>query len=218
MDVLGAGHAAESSPAPVSATFISKKQSKPPQKFIDASLVLTNNSNSTLWVVLPHWCDKPLKLKSPVRFKKGFEPTWICADGFNTGTYEKVVEGSKGKTIRLTVLFVAEDEAFCLLRLPLHGRVEFERYQFMMSSKYVQSFRVWTAEEIKVNGNEPLEKWLPYETLSDLQTLVPANASSDNLNFDSKLFRTRTDFRKDAILKLDLKITGTWEIPFKNFK
>ena len=87
-----------------------------------------------------------------------------------------------------------------------------------MWSEYVRSFKVWTAEEITVNGKEPLQNWLPYETLSDAQTLVPANAQSNNLNWDAKLLADRVDFRKEPISKLDLKITGTWEVPFENFK
>ena len=212
------GVAADVLPVPVSATFISKHGGKPPMKFIRAALVLTNNSKAPLWFVLPYRCDEPPKLNNPLRIPKGFQPTWICADGFNTGTYYKAAEGSKGKTIQLKVLSVAEDKAFCLFRLPPGGRVEFESYSFEMWSEYVRSFKSWTAEEITVNGKEPLQKWLPYETLSDAQTLVPANAQSDNLNWDAKLLGDRADFRKEPISKLDLKITGTWEIPFENFK
>ena len=187
-------------------------------KFIRAALVLTNSSKTPLWFVLPYRCDEPPRLDNPLRIPKGFKPTWICADGFNTGPYHRAVEGSKGKAIQLNVLNVTEDKAFCLFRLPPGGRVEFESYQFEMWSDYVRSFKSWTAEEITVNGKEPLQNWLPYETLSDAQTFVPANAQSDNLNWDVKLLSDRADFRKESISKLDLKITGTWEIPFENFK
>jgi hypothetical protein len=187
-------------------------------KSIWAVLVLTNSSKSPLWFVLPYQCDEPPKLNSPLRILKGLQPTWISAHGFNTGAYYKAVEGSKGKTIQLKILYVIEDKGFCLFRLPPGGRVEFESYQFEMRSEYVHSFKAWTAEEITVNGKEPLQNWLPYETLSDAQTLVPANAESDNLTWDAKLLGNRADFRKEPITKLDLKITGNWEIPFENFK
>jgi hypothetical protein len=218
MFVPDAGIAADVLPAPVSATFISKQGGKPPLKFIRTALVLTNSSNKPLWFVLPYHCDEPPTLKNPVRIPKGFEPTWICADGFNTGNYYKVAEGSKGKTIRLTVLNVAGDKAFCLFRLPPGGRVAFESYRLEIWSDYVRSFKVWIAEEITVNGKEPLQNWLPYETLSDVQTFVPAKAESDNLNWDAKLLGNRADFRKEPMSELDLKITGTWEIPLENFK
>lgn len=87
-----------------------------------------------------------------------------------------------------------------------------------MWSEYVRSFRVWTAAEIRVNAKENLENWLPYKTLSEAQTLVPLNAQSDNLNWDAKLLGDRADFRKEPITQLDLKVTGSWEIQFENFK
>src|SRR5688572_12033027 len=88
---------------PVSATFISKHEAKPPTKFIRAALVLTNRSKTDLWFVLPYRCDEPPKLNNPLRTPEGFQPAWISASGFNTGAYNKVAEGSKGRTIRLTV-------------------------------------------------------------------------------------------------------------------
>ena len=148
---------ASHSPPPVSATFISKHGGKPPSKSIRAALVLTNRSDTPLWFVLPYKCDEPPRLNSPIRIPKGFKPTWICADGFNTGAYNKAVERSKGEAIQLTVLFVEDDKAFRFFRLPPGGRVEFESYDFGMRSEYVRSFRAWTATEIKVNGKEDLE-------------------------------------------------------------
>lgn len=206
-------------PPPISTTFISKHWGKPPSKSIRAALVLTNRSDTALWFILPYKCDEPPRLNNPLRIPKGFEPTWICGDGFNTGAYYKTAEGSKGQTMRLTVLFVTDDKAFCLFRLPAGGSVEFESYDFEMRSEYVRSFRVWTATEIKVNGKEALETWLPYKTLSDAQTVVPKNAQSDNLNFDTTtLLGDRTDFRKEPIKQLDIKVLGTWDIPFENFQ
>jgi hypothetical protein len=90
--------------------------------------------------------------------------------------------------------------------------------KFQMWSEYVRSFRVWTASEIKVNGKEKLETWLPYNTSSQAQTFVPLNAESDNLNSDTGLSGERTDFRKEPITQLDLKVTGTWEVQFEKFK
>ncbi len=187
-------------------------------KFIRTALVLTNRTKKPLWFVLPYNCDQPPRLNKRVRIPEGFKPTWIPADGFNTGKYYKAEEGSKGKAIRITVLHVADGEGFCLFRLPPGGRVEFESYEFQMWSDYVRSFKVWTADEIKVNGKEALEKWLPYQTLSDARTFVPAKTQADNLNWDTKTSANRTDFRKEPASELDLKITGAWEIPLENFK
>jgi hypothetical protein len=212
------GVAEERPPAPVTATFIAKQSGKPPTKFIRASLVLNNPTGAPLWFVLPYRIDHPPKLSGPIRMSEGFEPTWIVADGFNTGIYHKLAERSKGKAVQLKVLFLADDKPFCLLRLPPGGRVEFKSYPFEMTGSYVRSFKVWTADEVKVNGTEPLEKWLPYETLSEAQTVVPASAQADNLNFDSKVMGTRTDFRKEPITQVELKITGTWDVPFRDYE
>jgi hypothetical protein len=214
----GAASAAEtSSPAPVSATFIDKQVAKPPAKAIRASLVLTNRTEAPLWFVLPYRIDEPPQLSGPIHLSEGFQPTWIVAEGFNTGIFHKVAERSKGKAIQLKVLFVADDKPFCLFRLPAGGRVEFKSYRFEMAASYVRSFKVCTADEIKVNGTEPLEKWLPYETLSDPQTVVPGSAQPDNLNFDAAVMGTRTDFRKEPIKQLDLRITGSWDVAFKDW-
>lgn len=210
--------AAEERPtAPVTATFIDKKGGKPPMKFIRASLILNNRTDAPLWFVLPYRLDEPPKLTDPIHLREGFEPTWIVADGFNTGLYHKAEDRSKGKAIQLKVLFLADDKPFCLFRLPPGGRVEFKSYPFEMAASYARSFKVWTASEIKVNGAELLEKWLPYETLSEAQTVVPAGAQADNLNFDSKVMGTRTDFRKEPITQLELKLTGSWDVPFKDW-
>jgi hypothetical protein len=210
--------AEERPPAPVSATFISKQSGKPPMKFIRASLVLNNRTETPLWFVLPYRIDQPPKLSGPIHLNEGFEPGWIVAEGFNTGLYHKASDRAKGKAVQLKVLFVADDKPFCLLRLPPGGRVEFKSYPFEMAGSYVRSFKVWTADEVKVNGAEPLEKWLPFDTLSDPQTLVPASAQSDNLNFDPKLMGTRTDFRKEPITQLELKIAGSWDVPFREWE
>ncbi|HEV7405410.1 MAG TPA: hypothetical protein VGO11_20875 [Chthoniobacteraceae bacterium] len=209
--------AEERPPAPVSATFIDKKGGKPPMKFIRGSLILNNKTQAPLWFVLPYRIDEPPKLGGPIKMSEGFEPTWIVAEGFNTGVYHKPADKSKGKAIQLKVLFLADDKPFCLFRLPPGGRVEFKSYPFEMWSTYARSFKVWTADEIKVNGAEPLEKWLPYETLSDPQTVVPESAQADNLNFDAKVMGTRTDFRKEPITQLELKITGSWDVAFKDW-
>ena len=216
---IGGDTVGDRSLPPVSATLISKHSAKPPSKSIRAALVLNNSGKTPLWFVLPYRCDEPPRLENPLRIPEGFKPTWICADGFNTGTYHKAAEASEGKTVRLTVLNVAGDKAFCLFRLPPGGRVEFESYDFQMLSQYVRSFKVWTATEIKVNGKESLEDWLPYTTLSDAQTMVPRDAESDNLNFDTvTLLRDRTDFRKEPITQLDVRVVGAWEISLGNFK
>ncbi len=159
------GLAEERVSAPVSATFISKQAGKPPMKFIRGSLVLNNRTQAPLWFVLPYRIDQPPKLSGPIHLSEGFEPSWIVAEGFNTGIYHKPAERAKGKAIQLKVLFTADDKPFCLFRLPPGGRVEFKSYPFEMAASYTRSFKVWTADEIKVNGSDPLEKWLPYETL-----------------------------------------------------
>ena len=209
---------AEERPAPpVSATFLSKQSGKPPMKFIRASVVLNNRTDAPLWFVLPYRIDQPPKLSGPIHLNEGFEPAWIVAEGYNTGVYHKPADRSKGKAIQLKVLFVADDKPFCLFRLPPGGRLELKSYPFEMAGTYVRSFKAWTADEIKVNGAELLEKWLPYETLSDPQTVVPESAQPDNLNFDAKLMGTRTDFRKEPITQLELKITGSWDVAFKDW-
>jgi hypothetical protein len=212
-----ANAADERAAAPVSATFIEKQAGKPPLKFIRASLVLNNRTEAPLWFVLPYRIDQPPKLSGPLHLSEGFEPSWIVADGFNTGLYHKVADRSKGKAIQLKVLFVTDDKPFCLFKLPPGGRIEFKSYPFEMGASYVRSFKVWTAEEIKVNGADPLEKWLPYETLAEAQTVVPAGAQPDNLNFDPKVMGTRTDFRKEPITQLELKLTGSWDVAFKDW-
>jgi hypothetical protein len=205
------------STSPVSATFIEKQAGKPPMKFMRASLVLNNRTEAPLWFVLPYRIDQPPKLSGPIQMSEGFQPAWIVAEGFNTGIFHKVADRSKGKAIQLKVLFVANDQPFCLLRLPAGGRIEFKSYPFEMAASYVRFFKVWTADEVKVNGTEPLEKWLPYETLSEAQTVVPGSAQADNLNFDAKVMGTRTDFRKEPITQLELKIAGSWDVPFKDW-
>lgn len=209
--------AEERAAAPVSATFIDKAAGKPPMKSIRASLILNNRTEAPLWFVLPYRIDEPPKLAGPIRLYEGFEPTWIVGEGFNTGVYHKPADRSKGKAIQLKVLFLADDKSFCLFRLPPGGRVEFKSYQFEMAATYMRSFKVWTAEEVKVNATEPLEKWLPYETLSEAQTVVPTGTQSDNLNFDAKVMGTRTDFRKEPITQIELKIIGSWDVPFKDW-
>lgn len=211
------GLAEERPAAPVSATFISKQAGKSALKFIRGSLVLNNRTQAPLWFVLPYRIDQPPKLSGPIHLSEGFEPAWIVADGFNTGVFHKPADRSKGKAIQLKVLFTADDKPFCLFRLPPGGRVEFKSYPFEMAASYARSFKVWTAEEIKVNGTELLEKWLPYETLSEAQTVVPESAQADNLNFDAKLMGTRTDFRKEPITQLELKITGSWDVSFRDW-
>src|SRR4051812_21919961 len=84
----------ESATPPVVATFIEKQAGKPPMKFIRASLLLHNRTDKPLWFVLPYRIDQPPKLSGPIHLSEGFQPTWIVADGFNTGLFHKAAERS----------------------------------------------------------------------------------------------------------------------------
>ena len=203
-------------PAPVSATFVSKRIGKPPSREIRASLVLANPTRSTLWYVLPDFCDDPPSMQGTVRMARGFGPEQIGAAGYNTGAYHHLKPGNTGKAIVLTVS--TNDQSFRLLRLPPGGTVKFESYSFQMISEYRHAFRVWTADRITVNDKASLELWLPYRTLSDPQVFVQAGTDWDNLDFDTRTSATRTDYRKERITKLDLHITGSWKIPFKGYE
>jgi hypothetical protein len=203
---------------PVSATFLSKDADNWKFKSIIATLVLTNGTKRPVWFVIPLVHNDPPMLQGAVRIKESLMGgKFLVANCYNLDPYQIELKDVKGKAIRLTV-HASNDESFHLFRLPPGGRVEFESFDFQAPRGYFPSFRVRVADEIMVNGGTPLERWLPYETLSDQDVLVRHRdmAEAVNLNFDLKTLETRTDLK--AIDRLDLHITGEWDIPFDGYK
>lgn len=199
---------------PVSATFLFKSADNSKFKSLHSTLVLSNRAERPVWFVIPLVHNEPPILQGAVRIQEyGKILVGTC---YNLG-YQTELKDVKGKAIGLKV-FAANDKSFHLFRLPPGGRVEFEIFDFWAPRGYFPSFRVQVADEIIVDGGTPLERWLPYETLSDQDVLVRRRdvAHAANLNFDLKTFKTRTDLK--AIDKLDIHTTGEWDIPFDGYR
>ena len=104
------------------------------------------------------------------------------------------------------------EDQFIAFQLAANATIEFSAYE-IEAWNTIKVFEIWEVSSLKVNGKTPLEKWLPYNTLSDNKAMIPKRQDWNNLDFDYKRSRKRTDYRKEVVKKITASVIRRWTIP-----
>lgn len=210
-DFIHAAHHAPSAQnetdSPVRIGSTTKRSGKPPMILYDFDVEFINRRAEPVWLVMRYWGDHPLN-KSNVFTNLGpqkqpFEATQYLSN-----------PRSKGQTV---IVHYLSDNGFKAIRLPKGGKVKFDKYSFE-AWKEVSHFEIWEAGSLLVNGKTPLEKWLPFTTISAVDVHVVEESGYDNmisLEWDESINNYRKDFPKGRVRFVTVQALRKWMIPLK---
>ena len=202
------GWAIETEGSPVQVKLLRMQRGKPPLQFYHCQVTIENRSNKPYWVVLPE--DISITLLPNKRRAKHLRIPAPPDD-------ETIFEGKGYKTIkgRVVAVHAFVKPALNAYHIPAMGRIVFKKLPFEAWSK-VKSVNVILARDILVNGKTPLDRWLPFPTLSPVKAIVLAERDWENLNWDKAKNRKRSDFPKEIIKFIELKNLYSYEVPLKH--
>jgi len=192
---------ADDAPAPVTAKFIRKRGGKPPMRFVDVKLEMRNSRDHPVWLLTRYSGDEPLPEKGD--FQSGSDQP------FGGQEYDGAAKGGEGKAVEVHFLGKPSFRAFYL---PAKATIAFENFE-VESWSDVTRVEFWEASSLRVNGRTPLEKWLPYPTLSDGAVVVPSGTDWKNLDWDADKLRGRADYPKEAVKTVTAVVEKKWTVP-----
>lgn len=198
------GSSARAADPPVTIDCLGVFPSKPPLKWLQLHLTLTNAQDKAVWLILPYRAEEKLPEKGIFPgagwLDQPFESTKFAGDG------ESAVE----------VLMLGGFRAF---RLPAKAILEFECYKTIgtwKDLKEIKTIAVMEARDLKVNGKTPLEKWLPYDTTSGKKVKVSEAAKQTYLDYDYKKYKNRDDYPKEKVEKVTAEGIRTWTVKIQH--
>jgi hypothetical protein len=164
-------------------------------------LEVRNPEDHPVWLLTRYYGDEPLAEKG--EFKSGSDQP------FGGQEYDGAAKGGKGKAVEVVFL---GDRSFRAFYLPAGATVLFEDFGVECWSD-IKEVEFWEASSLKVNGRTPLEKWLPYPTVSDAASVIPAGTDWQNLDWDADKLRSRTDYPKEAVKVVSAVVEKKWTVP-----
>lgn len=186
---------------PIKATLLSMEMGKPPQRYYNVRLSLVNRHDRAIWLVFPRYADDALPA-SPV-----FPTAGLSHPPFDG----KAVVG-EGRAVEIDMF---GDPGFRAFFLPPRGQVEFNSYSFG-AWKDTSGIEAWEVAALKVDEKTPLDRWLPYATLSDAFVYVEkSDPAWSSLDWDSDSSRGRDDYPPGPVRSVTAEVIGRWQIPFR---
>jgi hypothetical protein len=205
-DVARALHArpivAADAACPVTLQLIDVHPGKPPMLFYRVKMHITNPHDYPMWIVLPDSADKPIKLTND---RIGDEPGalhHLQSDRFSG-------EGN--------VVVVTDVGDFQAIHLPARAHIQFKGFQ-LEAWQPIESVQVLTASTLTVDGKTPVEKWLPYETMSDRIARIDYTDGKHDpqlLDFDPATSDFRRDLPKREKIFIQAKVLDIWQAPIE---
>jgi hypothetical protein len=196
---------APTEPTPVTLTFLRQRGGKPPMRFIDVKLEATNPRDHPIWLLMSAYADdKPLPEKG----------TFTSAEDqpFGGQEYDGAAKGGRGQAVEIH--FRPSFRAFLL---PAKATLTFERFT-LESWSDVSEVAFWEASSLRVNDRTPLEKWLPYPTLSGEKVVIPAGTDWKNLDWDAAKLGSRTDYPKETVKTATAAVEKKWIVPIAGIR
>jgi RNA polymerase sigma factor (sigma-70 family) len=185
---------------PARVVFLDKQPGKPPMRTYSVSLELTNTREQPVWLLTRYSGEQ--RLTETGKFTASdTTPRMFDGDGYKGGK-----EG-KGEAVQVTYI-----GAFRAFYLAPKTTIRFDRYGITCWED-IEHFEVWEVSSLQVNGRTALDKWLPYRTRSEGDIVIPANADLDNLDWDRKTSRSRTDYPNEPIEFVRAEVIKKWLIP-----
>ncbi|MCH2044425.1 MAG: hypothetical protein MK212_09950 [Saprospiraceae bacterium] len=190
--------------SPVHDNLNQPEQALPPVREYKVRLHIKNRQSFPMWYIIPTYGETTLP-------KEGHFETAAhqLNEAFSGKIYEGYVgEDSVGKVVELT-FNGSYQSAFKAFYLPPGASVTFRNY-VISSWEELNSFELWGAKHLLVNGEQPLQQWIPYQLLSDGNLIVHcaanepcafrdigsgvrSNTAKDKVNFvQAKTFKKHT--------------------------
>jgi hypothetical protein len=198
------GQAADEPSKPTcEASLVSKAQSKPPANNFYLKLTLRNPTDNPRWFVIPYFGNDRLK-SDTIRFlaRPVGDPPFESSRYRGRGG-DAVIVGCHGSK--------AASESFNAILLPPRSEVVFEEYVVMTFGEILEGLEVREVASILVDGETPLEKWLPYPSASGDHAVIPKGGDREVLDFDRKTYKKRTGYPRDPAKSVSFKdVTKTF--------
>jgi hypothetical protein len=174
---------------PVVVKLLQVRPGKPPQKIYRASLQLRNRHSQPLWLLLRYSGDQALPGSG--RFNgHAFEK-----QSFSSMLYTEKSGKERGQVIEVHFL---GQETFTAFRLPPGGQLTFDNHVFSAFAD-IAEFEVWEVDALLVNGQKPVEQWLPYQVLSDQSVHLRRGENKTSLNWDKSINNYRQDYPDEKV-------------------
>jgi hypothetical protein len=196
-------------PPPLTISAVVKEYAKrKPMQIYAFGLEIRGQRDNYEWLLFRHSLDKPLAPSGI--FKNAGNHPGLGAEEYTTG-----INGEK-----VNVIYFYNEDAFRAIRLPKEGPIKFDPL-ILTSGLGVRELEVWEVQSLKVNGETPLEDWLPFDSSSKpTRKAVNSRAEADrrtlsfeaNLNVNansSDVYRSRGEVK--TIVATGIR---KWTIPF----
>jgi hypothetical protein len=184
--------------AHITVKFLRRGTGIPPVRWVSVRLEVKNERDRPMWIVTRYRGDEPLP-----------------NDGKFTGSHFPqpfVGKGYRNETGGLIEIEYLANRSFMAFLLPAKSSFHFEGY-VVEAWKDIREMEFWEVEMLRVNGTTPLEKWLPYNTMSDKRVEVRKGANWDNLDWDPNLLKSRTDYPKEKVQFVQAYGCKKWMVP-----
>lgn len=191
-------------PAPVRAVLLSTRMGKPPLRFYSVRLTLENRHERSMWLLLPSYISDTLPA-APVFSAEGAQVVPFGGKGY---------VGDSGEVVEVVMY---ANTGFSAFHLPPGGHVVLDGY-VLEAWKAVERFEAWEVAELWVNRVLPLERWLPYPSMSSADGVVPREAIDDwrNLDWDPARSRGRADYPAEPVQEVTAELVRRWQVPLED--
>ena len=170
-------------------------------------VTLVNRHDRPVWFLLPHSLEEPLA-------KDGIFRNYPDATKQPFGGLR--FDGKGGSIIQ--VEFFGRD-GFDAFHLPPKGRVELEGWwagtRGSIKDSEIGKLVVLEAQELIVDERTPLEKWLPYGTMSGQSVEATRTGDFKNLDWSEERGRPRDDYPKEKVKLVQARASREWEVKFR---
>jgi hypothetical protein len=188
----------------ITATLLGHRMGKPPLRFYNVRLTLVNRHERAVWLVFPYYADGALPAS----------PTFVADPSPRPPFSGRGHDGAGGRVVEVVMY---GDPGFRAFHLPPRGRVVFDDYSFD-AWKPIEGVEAWEVAALKVDDNLPLERWLPYTTLSAPDVRVPEDSEWANLDWDRERSRSRDDYRDEPVGIVTAEVIRRSQIAFRDEK
>jgi hypothetical protein len=120
-------------------------------------------------------------------------------------------DGKGGPVIEVRLL---GSRGFRAFRLPAHGRIELNGWLVGGEDEFSELV-VLETPELTVDGKTPLEKWLPYVTMSGKSVVAERTGDITDLDWDPKRRDSRDDYPKERVEFVRAEKAREWTVKFR---
>ncbi len=169
-------------------------------------LSLVNEEDHSVWYILPYIVDPAKQMPASGVFSyKNWKPTPGWGDGRFGGS---PVRAEQGWAVEVRI---QNEDFVTAFHLPAKRQIVLANYRIWAHGR-LKRIEVLEVREPKVNGTTPLEKWLPYDTMSGDKEPVDSVGSSENLDWDKKRDHPRDDYPKEIVKNVVATGIRHWDV------